>query len=847
MQFELPDMPVTEILPELAKTLENHDRVVLQAPTGAGKTTLVPLYLLQNKHLLQNTSLPGKILMLEPRRLAASAAATRMASLLGEPVGKTVGYRMQLESRVSKETRIEVVTEGILTRMLQDDPELPGVSFLIFDEFHERSLQADLGLALTLQCQEYLREDPLKLLIMSATLQAEELSQALDAPVVTSKGFLYPVDVVYRNRPLTDRTFFNLCKEISSTIRQAITEQSGSALVFLPGAGEIRQVTNLLSEGALPENTEVHALFGEMTLEKQRQAIQACKPGHRKIVLATNIAETSLTIEGIRIVIDSGLARRAIYDPGTGMTRLETRRVSRSSADQRKGRAGRLESGVCYRLWTESENERLEASDTAEIAEADLAPLALDLCSWGATPEELFWLTPPNSRRYQEAIELLEGLQAIEPPQAITPHGSRMASLGTHPRIAHMLLHAAKTGNLTAGCRLAAILSERDLLRGNQYHSADLTHRLSAFEQGSNISVDKAAWKRVQRLTSQWHKRLQKLIPQELEADDLSAYSRLLLSAYPDRVAQRRGNSSTYLLSSGQGVELQSDDPLVGSEYLVVPSLGGDSSRRNAKVFLACAIDKASIYEELADQIEESESIRWDRKTERVLAARQDKLGALILEQQNIEKPDSEQILLALLDGVKQAGLNILPWDKDSQQLRERIQFLTQFNEFASSPFPDMSDAGLLGNLEDWLGPYLTGMTRLDQLNRLNLKEVITGMLDWPLQQTLDNEAPARWQAPSGSNIRIDYSKPEEPKVSLRLQELFGLMETPRIAFQQQPLTIEMLSPAQRPVQITRDLSNFWKSTYQEVKKDLKGRYPKHCWPDDPYTAEATRFVKPRK
>ena len=844
MPFDLPQLPVSGVLAELADTLSEHDRVILQAPTGAGKTTLVPLYLL-------DTLTPfGKILMLEPRRIATSSTAYRMAELVGESVGQTVGYCMQLENRTSANTRIEIVTEGVLTRMLQADPELSDVSVIIFDEFHERSLQADLGLALTLQSQECFREEPLeplKLLVMSATLQAEELSKALDAPVVTSEGFIFPVAIHYLPRPLADRSFYSICREVSDLIVKAVAGKSGSVLAFLPGAGEIRQVEKQLQERIQSDQTDILPLFGDMNLSQQRQAISKPEEGHRKIVLATNIAETSLTIEGIRIVVDSGLTRRAIYDPGMGMTRLETRRVTLSSADQRKGRAGRLEEGICYRLWTESEHQGLERAEVAEIAEADLAPLALELCNWGVSdPAELFWLTPPNKGRYQEALALLQQLDAIDKSLAgdwqITHEGQAMAALGAHPRIAHMLLTAADRGWLKTGCRLAAVLSERDLLAGQKGRSADLHHRLALFE--GKVQANKDSLYRARQQAKRWEKRLQGKAA-AAQPENSETIGRLLMCAYPDRIAQRRGSSNNYLLSSGQGAELSVEDALAAEEYLVIPALGGIASQRNARVFMACATDKAAIYDECLAGIEEIENIHWDAKTERVIAAREDRLGAIVLERQNLTNLSPDIIKQALLDGIRQSGLKCLPWDKESEQLRQRMAFLARFNAQMESSFPDCSEQGLLDSMESWLTPFLDGMTKLDHLKKLSLQDVLLNLLDWPQQQLLDKEAPPRWQAPSGSRIRVDYSKPEEPKISVRLQEIFGLLETPMIGFHQQPLTIELLSPAQRPVQITRDLASFWKNTYQEVKKDLKGRYPKHYWPDDPYTAQATHRVRP--
>ena len=832
-------LPVNRILPELAESLRHHNRVILQAPTGAGKTTRVPL------HLLENGLFSGKILILEPRRLAASAAAAQMAKLLGEPVGKTVGYRMQLENKTSAETRIEVVTEGILTRMLQTDPELSGIDLVIFDEFHERSIQADLGLALCLQCQEILRDTPLKLLLMSATLDTEYLSQALSAPVVVSDGFLFPVEENYLARPLPDRQFFTVCNQVCQSIFQALSEQSGSLLVFLPGSGEIRQVARTLEEKGLPETSEIHALYGDLSIQQQRKAIEPAENGKRKIVLATNIAETSLTIEGIRVVIDAGLARRAVFDPASGMTRLETRRISRSSADQRRGRAGRLEPGACYRLWTDSEHQRLEATTPAEITEADLASLALEITCWGAqSPDELFWLDLPPAARYQQAIDLLRQLDALDDKGQITSHGQAISRLGAHPRIAHMLLLSRDKNLGMTGCCLAAILSERDLLKARQYPGVDIIDRVQLFESGRlSHDVDRGAFQRAKRLMKQWQQRLRIPSSEVIQPDKVAE---LLLSAWPDRLAQRRGNSCHYLLSSGQGAELNHDDPLASGEYLVAPLLGGQDSLRNARVFMACAIDKATVYDELLPLIEEKEITQWHQQEQRVLAVRQDCLGSLVLEQQNIPSPSQGLISAALISGIRQTGIHALPWDKETEQLKQRLQFLEQFNDALDEPLPDFSDVGLLNSMEDWLTPFLDGITKLDQLKRLSLKDILLSRLSWNQQQQLDIEAPERWTVPSGSRIRINYQKITEPSISARLQEMFGLLETPRIGFNRIPLTAELLSPAQRPVQITRDLNSFWKNTYHDVKKDLKGRYPKHYWPDDPMTAEPTCRVRPK-
>ena len=837
--MNLPSLPVSDVLPELGRTLSDHQRVVLQAPTGAGKTTLVPLY------LLQTGQYSGKILVLEPRRLATSAAASRMASLLNEPVGKTVGYRMQLENKTSAETRIEVVTEGILTRMLQNDPELTGIDVVIFDEFHERSLQADLGLALCLQSQEYYREQPLSILLMSATLETQRLADALSAPVVISEGFLYPVEKRYLSRSLPDRQFFTICDQVYRSVQQSIAQETGNILVFLPGSGEIRQVANKLSDSVLPDDIEIHPLFGDLTLAQQRTAIQPTESGKRKVVLATNIAETSLTIEGIRVVIDSGLVRRAVFDPGSAMTKLETQRISKSSADQRTGRAGRLEPGICYRLWTESEDQRLEAATPAEIIDADLSSFALELSCWGtSSPQELFWLDFPPEARFQQASDTLQQLHAVDAKGGITAHGQAMARLGTHPRIAHLLLLSAERNMGATGCCLAAILNERDLFKGSRYRSADIHHRLAVFESGNIPSyVDRGAYQRAKRMMQQWQRRLKVSNKEAIQPNDAA---QLLIAAWPDRVAKRRGSSANFLLASGQGAELQRDDALITSEYIVAPILGGQSGQRNSTVFMGCPVDKAQIYDELTDLIEEKEVTEWQEQQQRVLAVQQDVLGAIILEQQNIDQPSQALINAALIQGIRQSGINSLPWDKDSTQLKQRLEFLSRFNDQLEPTLPDFSKNGLLSSLEDWLSPYLDGITKLDQLKKLSLKEMLLSRIAWDQQKILDREAPDRWPVPSGTNIRINYQNPEEPVIAARLQELFGMLDTPRIGFNRQPVTIELLSPARRPVQITKDLNSFWKNTYHEVKKDLKGRYPKHFWPEDPFVAEATRRVRPR-
>ena len=840
----LPSLPVTEVLPDIANALSLHDRLLLKAPTGAGKTTLVPLYLL-------NTAWrgDGRILVLEPRRLATRAAASRMAQLLNEPVGKTVGYRMQLDSKTSRDTRIEVITEGILTRMLQDDPALSGIGLVIFDEFHERSLQADLGLALALQSQQGYREpdDPLKLLVMSATLDTPGLAELLDCPVINSEGRSYPVTVHYSERPLPPGDIRAICDNMVNTIRQVIQEEEGNLLAFLPGYTEIRHVADGLQNRGLPDGIDVYPLHGSLSQTEQDQAIQPSPAGRRKIVLASAIAETSLTIEGIRLVVDAGLMRLPRFDPRTGMTRLDTTRVSKASADQRKGRAGRLTSGTCYRLWTEQEHQQLLRFSPPEITDADLAPVVLELLNWGMSDcDEPDWVTPPPKAAVEQGCKLLEALGAVEYKHQrwlITQHGRAMAQTGLHPRLAHMVLTARQRGLDYLAAQLCVLLTEKDPVRGYaSERPLDIRLRLALLDGESvpGLNIDKAAAKYLQKLTDQWARRLQAGKPTNYKTD---AIATLLACAYPDRIARRRAQSGQFLLSAGQGVAVPDHDPLSASEYLVIPTLGGQRKQSNARAFLACEIQSEHITDLYPDRLEMDDSIHWDKSTKSVVANRETRFGAIILARQSLASPPAEAICTALIDGIRQSGLRVLPWTQDSEQLRQRIRCIAQFE----TDWPDATEAALLLSLEDWLASFLTGMTQFDHLKKLDLVTCLKTLLDWPAQQQLEKEVPERLKVPSGSHIRIDYTNPAEPRLSVKLQELFGLQETPVICSGKLPVTIELLSPAMRPVQTTRDLKNFWKTTYHEVKKDLKGRYPKHYWPDDPFTAIATHRVRPDK
>ena len=784
--------------------------------------------------------------MLEPRKLAARSVARRMAELLGEKIGETVGWRMQLDTRIGKNTRIEVVTEGVLTRMLQSNPALDGVGLVIFDEFHERSLQADLGLALALQSQAGYREEgnPLKILVMSATLATEEMAAFLDCPVVQSEGRSYPVTCVYREKPVPKDDRRELINQCALTVRKAVDNHEGSVLVFLPGTGEIRQLADALAD-TLPVNVTVHTLFGDLDKKAQDQAIQPAPEGLRKVVLATAIAESSLTIEGVHCVVDAGLMRVPRFDPRSGMSRLDTIRVSKASAEQRAGRAGRLAPGHCYRLWTESEHQQLIPHTQPEIEAADLAPLTLELLAWGVSDaNELDWLTLPPAPSISQAVSLLDRLGAVKNGHGrprITRHGEQMGKLGLHPRLAHMMIVAREHGLEWLGVQLCVLLSERDPLAGARDAGADIGLRLAILE-GQPVpgcSVPKSVSGRLRQVASQWGQRLGKPKRCDYNSDDIA---QLLASAYPDRVAKRRGQDGRYLLSNGQGATFRSQEPLSAEDFLVIPSLGGHSSQREAGVFLATTIRLETIEELFVDQIETSEDIGWDKKAKAVIANEAEKLGALILQSQPIKNISPDILSKGLLEGIRSEGLQVLPWNKESETLRNRVRSLRAVD----NSWPDFSDEALLTNLEIWLEPFLTGMSRFEHFKKLNLRECLQTALDWSRIKELDKEAPEKLEVPSGSYIRIDYSKPEEPILAVKLQELFGLLETPLLAYGKIPLTVELLSPARRPVQKTRDLNSFWNNTYQDVKKDLKGRYPKHYWPENPLTATATRFVRPR-
>lgn len=843
------DLPVNLILPELKRALAANPAAVLQAPPGAGKTTVVPLALLDSDWLGGQ-----KIIMLEPRRLAARAAAERLAQLLGEPVGQTVGYRIRLESRVSAATRIEVVTEGILQRLLQADPELPGVGLVIFDEFHERSLDADLGLALCLQTQQYLRDDaPLKLLVMSATLDTAAVCDLLDgAPLISSQGRQYPVDVRYGNPVRPGQPVDSL---VVQCVLQALAEESGSILVFLPGVGEIRRVQRQLQEALTAQNTvQVIPLHGELDFATQRQAIEPAAQGQRKVVLATSIAETSLTIEGVRVVIDCGLARQPAFDPVSGMTRLHTVRVSRAAAEQRAGRAGRLEPGVAYRLWSASQQDQLAARSEPEILQADLAPLALQLAGWGIqNPAELAWLDQPPSAALQQGRELLERLGALQQADSgwlQTPHGLAMAGLPMHPRLAHMLLKGQRLGLGEMACRVAAVVSERDLLRGVE--DADLARRLALFDDHrAESSADRGALQRARTLAKQWHRLVERSpVPSPVSDPRNESWAGVLLAmAYPDRIASRRAEpGSEFKLANGRAAAFASVDSLQGQQWLAVASLGGHAGQSSARIFLAAALLPEQIEAHLPELLVSRETLEWDARSETLLAERQQMLGALVFSRQPLTQIDPRQRSQALCQVVRKQGLELLPWTPALRQWQARVHLLRDLDvqKTETNHWPDLSDQALLDTLEQWLAPWLDKVTRLAHFGNLDLSSILTGLLPWPLPRELDEQAPTHWTVPTGSQIRIDYSD-SPPVLAVRLQEMFGSTDTPRIAGGRIALKLHLLSPARRPVQVTQDLAGFWTGSYLEVKKDMKGRYPKHYWPDDPLQAEPTTRAKPRK
>jgi ATP-dependent helicase HrpB len=836
-------LPIEDVLPGLSDALMGGRHALLTAAPGAGKTTCVPLALLDASWLNRR-----KLLMLEPRRLAARAAAHRMASLLGEPVGQTVGYRMRLDTNVGPRTRIEVVTEGILTRLLQDDPSLDKYGIVIFDEFHERSLQADTGLALCLETTRLFRPD-LRLLVMSATLDCGAVGDLLEgATVITCEGRLFPVETRYLDQPLTGR----LEAAVTRLIRRSLAADRGSLLVFLPGMAEIRMIERALLDAHLAPTIQIAPLHGDLPQEAQDAAIAPAPPGTRKVVLATSIAETSLTIDGIRVVIDAGLLRVPRFDPRSGLTRLDTIRVTLDSAEQRRGRAGRLEPGVCYRLWTEKEQATLAPRRPPEILDTDLAPLVLDLALWGTTdPSHLSWLTTPPEGALAQARDLLTRLEALDAAGAITPHGRRMAGLAVHPRLAHMLIQSVSLTLTGLACEIAALLSERDVLRGPLgWRNADLRLRLDAMhgrhDATGGARVDQNAARRVLRTADLWKRQLGlRGTKEQAEGDDnLHAVGSLLSLAYPDRIARRQpGGEPRYLLTNGRGALFAHPDPLGSAPFLVVADL--DAGSQWARIDLAAPLSLEDIESLHGNSIRETEAVEWDEQTGSVRASRRRLLGAMVLSEQALSKPDPSLIAKALVNGLRRTGLAALAWTPELRQWRARVQFLRRLDEPGSN-WPDLSDVRLLQTMDEWLGPFLYGITTLDRVKRMDLAPPLHALLSRERQHRLEREAPTHLTVPSGSRLRLDYEPAEGPILAVRLQELFGCRDTPRVAGGRVPVVLHLLSPAKRPVQVTRDLASFWGNGYPEVRKELRGRYPKHPWPEDPLAALPTSKTKRR-
>lgn len=835
-------LPINEVLPQLRAELAVRLLVVLQAPPGAGKTTIVPPALLDAPWLAGR-----RILLLEPRRLAARAAAARMAEAFGEAVGETVGFRIRFESKVSARTRIEVLTEGILTRRLQSDPALEDVGLVIFDEFHERHLQTDLGLALTLDSQRVLRPD-LKVLIMSATLAAAETAQRLEAAPVTSAGRAFPVDVHYAARepdePLPERA--------ARAVRTALAAHAGDVLVFLPGAGEIRRAQSLLEN----VDADVYPLYGDLPWEQQERVLrsaagadrgapdgnsaQGAPQRRRRVVLATPIAETSLTVEGVRTVIDVGYARVPHFDPASGLSRLMTVRVARASADQRAGRAGRLGPGVCYRLWTENVHRGLLAQPLPEIKTADLSGFLLDLAQWGVKdPASLTWLDPPPPAALAQARELLFDLGAIDTKGSITSLGREMARLPLHPRLAHLVVVAAQRGSADMACDMAALLSERDLYSGAGRYTVDLSERLEALAAfraagragARQLGADPAVCARVERASRQWRRLVRAAKP---KSDAYTDTGTLLALAYPDRVAGRRdAEGGRYLLAGGRGVRLPEYESRLRAPYLAVAHV--DAGTGEGVIHLAAAVTVDAIRDVLAGRIATQDVVRWDEQSETVVARREERLGKLLLESRVPAQAPGERVRAAMLDGVRRLGIGALPWTPEARAWQARVLSLRAW--FPEQAWPDVSDAALATTLDTWLEPHLDGCSRREHLARLDMLSMLRAHLDADAARRLHQGAPTHVTVPSGSRVALAYRPGEAPVLAVKLQEMFGATDTPRVGFGRIPVMLHLLSPARRPVQVTQDLRGFWERTYAEVRKELKGRYPKHPWPADPLQA----------
>ena len=813
------ELPIDEALPRLTAALRQHNSVVLVAPPGAGKTTRVPL-------MLRGAfwAADKKILVLEPRRLAARAAAERMAATLRESVGGTVGLRVRFDSKVSRKTQIEVVTEGIFTRLILDDPSLEGVAAVLFDEFHERSLDADLGLALARDVQQNLRDD-LKLLVMSATLDGARVARLLgDAPVIESEGRAFPVETRYRGR----ETGVLIERQMADTIARSLRVDTGSILAFLPGQAEIRRTETLLRDLVSDPAVDVVTLYGALDMQTQDRAVAPAPAGRRKVVLATSIAETSITIQGVRTVVDSGLARVPRYEPDVGLTRLETVRVSRAAADQRRGRAGRTEPGVCYRLWDEPQTASLEAYARPEILAADLSGMLLDLAQWGAAdPAKLAFLDPPPSGALSEARALLTELGAIDAQGRITDEGKKLRCLPLPPRLARMVVDATAEGVGQRSADIAAILSERGL--GGT--DVDLGHRLDQFRRDRSRRGEDG-----RRMAKRWAEEA----GASPDKSDLSPGAILSL-AYPGRIARSRGGNGVFLLANGCGANIDPASGLAREPFLAVAELAGTAAQ--SRILLAASITLNEIEERFADRIERREEITFDAASGSLRGRRSERLGAITLGERPFPVVPGSETARQFAEGIVRAGLGRLPWTKSLQQWRDRVMFLRHAE---GHEWPDLSDEALAASVAEWLVPLLDGKTTLQSVSADELSAAVASLLPWTLKRRLDADAPTHFSAPSGSSVPIEYGAEEGPKLAIRVQELFGLDRHPSVAGGKVPLVVELLSPAQRPVQVTRDLPGFWRGSYAAVKAEMRGRYPRHPWPEDPLRAPATRRAKPR-
>lgn len=832
--MNVPMFPITPLLPDIRASLASRPRLVLEAPPGAGKTTQVPLALRDEAWLSGK-----KIVMLEPRRIAARAAAQFMSQQLGEAVGQSVGYRIRFESKISAATRIEVVTEGILTRLIQDDPELSGIGAILFDEFHERHMAGDLGAALALDIQTNLRPD-LRILVMSATLDGERIAQWLDAPRISSPGRSFPVRIDYPPA----RTQESVEHHLARVTRQALDESTGDVLAFLPGRREIARVQSMLAQTLQRDDVETVALHGELSLAEQQLALAPAEAGTRRIVLATNVAESSVTLPGIRVVIDTGLAREPRFDPNSGFTRLETVTISQASADQRAGRAGRVAEGTAYRLWPQS--RRLDPARTAEITQAELSGLALELAAWGSV--ELPWLDPPPSGALAQARELLTRLGAIDAQQRITPLGRRMLELGATPRLGAAALRAPETLHALIA-DLLALMEARSPLRGEQSRSDDFRIRVAALHAwrdrrsatGHNSGADAGALAAIEQASKGWRRRLD-VRSAASGVPHSHAVGDLLLHAFPDRIArQDENNPLRYTLANGRGARLHEQTALMGEPWLVVLDLRYET--RDSLILAAAPFDPRVLENDYPEQFQRIRNVRWNEERAAVEAFEERRFAAIVLERRSVPV-QAEDAVPALLSAIRNRGLDALPWSESARRLRLRMQSLGEW--MPDLGLPDVSDARLLDTLESWLAPYLQGKRKLDALSPDDLSQALATRFDYEQRKQLDAHVPDSLTVPSGQVRRLEYSPGEPPVLAVKLQELFGLADTPRVAGGRVPVTLHLLSPAGRPIQVTQDLKGFWERTYPEVKKELKGRYPKHPWPDDPWTATPTHRAKPR-